>query len=49
MLTESAEAADRVLNHAMSGITNRHVLHDFGNVKERALQLWADKLEGLVR
>ena len=48
MLTESTEAADRVLNHAMAGITSRYVLHDFGNMKAKALQLWADKLEGLV-
>jgi integrase len=47
-LTESTDAADRVLNHAMAGITSRYVLHDFGNVKENALQLWADKLESLV-
>jgi len=43
-LTGSAEAADRVLNHAMPGITSRYVLHDFGDVKQTALQLWADKL-----
>ena len=47
-LTESTEAADRVLNHALPGITSRYVLHDFGNMKAKALQLWADKLEVLV-
>jgi integrase len=47
-LTESTEAADRVLNHALPGITSRYVLHDFGNMKAKALQLWADKLEALV-
>jgi len=48
-LTGSAEAADRVLNHAMPGITSRYVLHDFGDVKQTALQLWADKLQELIQ
>jgi integrase len=47
-LMESAEAADRVLNHALPGITSRYVLHDFGDIKAKALQLWANKLEGLT-
>ena len=47
-LMESAEAADRVLNHALPGITSRYVLHDFGDIKAKALQRWADKLEGLT-
>ncbi len=48
MLTQSTEPADRVLNHAMGGITGRYVTYDFGDMKAKALQLWADKLEGLV-
>jgi integrase len=48
MLTQSTEPADRVLNHAMAGITSRYVTYDFGDMKAKALQLWADKLEGLV-
>ena len=47
-LTGSAEAADRVLNHALPGITSRYVLHDFGDIKAKSLQLWANKLEGLT-
>ena len=48
MLTQSTEPADRVLNHALPGITSRYVTYDFGDMKAKALQLWADKLGGLV-
>jgi integrase len=47
-LTGSAEAADRVLNHVLPGVTSRYVRTDFGNVKADALRKWNDRLQGMV-
>jgi len=47
-LTGSAEAADRVLNHALPGVTSRYVRTDFGSVKEEALRLWNERLEEVL-
>jgi integrase len=47
-LTGSAEAADRVLNHVLPGVTSRYVRTDFGSVKEEALRLWNERLEEVL-
>ena len=44
MLTQSTEPA----NHVLPGVTSRYVAYDFGDIKANALQLWADKQEGLL-
>ncbi|MBT3705307.1 MAG: hypothetical protein HOG18_00420 [Proteobacteria bacterium] len=36
------------MNHALGGIQSRYVHYDFGEMKTKALQMWSDKLEGLV-
>jgi integrase len=40
--------ANRVLGHAVHGITQRYDHHDYAAEKGRALQLWADRLEQIV-
>ena len=47
-LMGSAEAADKVLNHAMAGVTSRYVLTDFGDVKAEGLRRWCDRLAEIV-
>ena len=47
-LMGSAEAADKVLNHAMAGVTSRYVLTDFGDVKAEGLRRWCNRLAELV-
>tara|TARA_B110000263_G_scaffold85474_1_gene74627 strand:- start:349 stop:1584 length:1236 start_codon:yes stop_codon:yes gene_type:complete len=46
--TRIAETADRVLGHALGGVTGRYVVTDFKDLKKDALAQWSDKLEGLV-
>ncbi len=47
-MTGSAETADRVLGHVLSGVTGRYVVTDFKDLKKGALAQWSDRLEGLV-
>jgi hypothetical protein len=47
-MTGSAETADRVLSHALGGVTGRYVVTDFADIKAKALELWSDRLESLM-
>jgi integrase len=47
-MTGSAEDADRVLGHALGGVTGRYVVTDFKDLKKNALAQWSDRLESLV-
>ncbi len=47
-LMGSAEAADRVLNHKLPGVSGRYVKTDFGQVKAESLERWNRHLEEVV-
>jgi integrase len=47
-MTGSAETADRVLGHALGGVTGRYVVTDFKDLKKNALAQWSGYVEQLV-
>jgi integrase len=47
-MTGSAETADRVLGHALGGVTGRYVVTDWMDLKAGALAQWSDRLEAMV-
>jgi len=48
-MSGSAETADRVLGHALGGVTGRYVVTGLKDLKKEALEMWSDRLESLVR
>ena len=43
------EIVNRILNHGVSAMDTTYDHHDYFGEKRAALQLWADKLEQIVR